>query len=209
MADPIIEKLIEAGLGIVRCKRSEKAPDGSIYDCTTTDAARVARWLSDGYNVGATVLDNRVLHIDCDPRHGGTFERVRATGWPKTWSYLTGRGDGGVHLFYRWPKDVEVRNASIMPGIDIMVKGKQGVLPPSIHPITKKPYQWIADPTTCELADAPAEIIAALTGTIIEAPEIEMTFFSMVAVMPSGMSMRTGCEKPTCSLICLPAISAR
>ena len=76
----------------------------------------------------------------------------------------TGRGDGGVHIFYRVPQGATLGCGTLGAGVDIIVPGKYGVIPPSIHPDTGRAYCWgkLCSPLECALADAPPHIIALL-----------------------------------------------
>jgi len=57
-------------------------------------------------------------------------------------------GSGSTHRYYREPPRKEVRNAQALrgiPGLDVRGHGGFIVLPPSIHPVTGKPYQWVGE----------------------------------------------------------------
>ena len=61
----------------------------------------------------------------------------------------SGRLDGGVHLYYAIPDDLQVRNtagehgrAGLGPNIDVRGRGGYVVLAPSIHPSGRR-FQWI------------------------------------------------------------------
>lgn len=97
-------------------------------------------------NVGGEVPAGVVV-IDVDPRNGG------AEGWaeltlgrniPATLTTMTGRGDGGVHLYFQRPPGV-LDARTLPPGIDLKING-YCVLPPSVHPDTGGPYEWQAHP---------------------------------------------------------------
>lgn len=74
------------------------------------------------------------------------------------------RGKKGLTIFARTPeeqpiKSTVVRGAEPFGNIDILAKGKQTVIPGSIHPETKQPYEWVGqpllktDPTTLPIFD--------------------------------------------------------
>src|SRR6185312_13259183 len=48
----------------------------------------------------------------------------------------TGREDGGLQLWYRWPESGTVRNSAskLAEGVDVSGEGGYGILPPSVHP---------------------------------------------------------------------------
>lgn len=54
------------------------------------------------------------------------------------------RGNKGETRFYRPCEGLQSRSPN---GLDILWTGRQTVLPPSIHPISKKPYVWITPDT--------------------------------------------------------------
>src|SRR5689334_13506215 len=75
----------------------------------TSDLVTVTNWWSDRYagcNIGGKVPEN-MLVLDVDPRHGGdeslaAHEKIHGK-LPDTLTTVSGRGDGGMHLFFRRP----------------------------------------------------------------------------------------------------------
>jgi hypothetical protein len=62
-------------------------------------------------------------------------------------------GTGGRHLFFAWSESHEVRNKNALrPGIDVRGEGGYVILPPSIHPDTKRPYVWFPGRTVTAYA---------------------------------------------------------
>jgi hypothetical protein len=130
----------------------------------TTDTATVAAWWGGQYrhaNLGARVPESMVV-LDVDPRHGGLdslAELERGYGpLPETLTTISGRGDGGMHLFYRRPPG-RLSSARLGAGIDIKTSAGYVVMPPSIHPTSGKPYTWIERPVVAP----PAWLIALLS----------------------------------------------
>ena len=80
--------------------------------------------------------------IDVDPHNGGhdTWQQITGTYEFPTDTFVTRTGSGGAHVWYRLPYAGELRG-KIDPGIDIQPKGKQLVMPGSIHPKTGKLYE--------------------------------------------------------------------
>jgi hypothetical protein len=124
------------------CK-GECGQDGhGTYD-GTQNLDRIKRWWAKtpSANIGANMGDDR-LAIDVDVYHGGK----RLAAFPPTREHPSGRGDGSVHLIYRY----EPGSAASMlrpgtsvfgDGIDIRIgRGSYVVLPGSIHPESRKPY---------------------------------------------------------------------
>lgn len=144
------------------------------FKAATLDPATVAAWwdrwpdanvgIPTGPPIGAWVLD-------VDPRHGGDSVLARLEvehgSLPPT---LTARtGSGGLHLFWRYPTDREVRNSTggtRTPGLDVRGAGGFVVASPSLHASGGR-YAWetlTADgvPDLSMLADAPAWLLEAL-----------------------------------------------
>lgn len=138
----------------------------------TCDLETIAHWWSGPYagcNVGGRVPDSMFV-LDIDPRHGGlttlkTLES-RYGQLPDTLTTVSGRGDGGTHRFYRRPVG-KLSSRRLGTGIDIKTSSGYVVLPPSIHPDSRKPYSRIDGP----VADPPAWLIELLLPERIE-PQI-------------------------------------
>lgn len=118
-----------------------------------------AWWSKRGdYNIGAVIPEN-LLVLDIDPHNGGSQEALEAAAGvalPRTLETVSGRGDGGRHLYYFRPFDNPYRR-NIPEGIDVKTNGYM-VMPPSIHPASGKPYRWIKR----EVAALPEEVIALM-----------------------------------------------
>ena len=105
-----------------------------------------ARWPRANIGVAMT---NDVFVIDIDPHNGGedTWTELVANGgqiWTKT--SLSGRGDGGRHLWLRHPG--RTLKGRLGPGVDVKrVPNAYVVAPPSIHFATLKPYTWLDEST--------------------------------------------------------------
>lgn len=94
--------------------------------------------------IGAVVPDSLIV-LDLDPRHGGTKDVLEAvTGpLPPTLTVLSGRGDGGLHLYYRKPAG-DLTDTGLPDGVDLRKGGKHYcIIPPSKHPVTGEPYTWL------------------------------------------------------------------
>ena len=72
------------------------------------------------------------------PRNGGDLAQLGAI--PDTLTAVSGRGDGGRHLYFLRPAG-QVVSTRVPKGIDLKVNGYM-VMPPSLHPATGKPYVW-------------------------------------------------------------------
>lgn len=130
----------------------------------TTDLITVLTWWSGRYagcNIGGRVPAS-MLVLDIDPRNGGldSLERLQTKhgSLPMTLSTLSGRGDGGAHLFFRRPPG-KISSARLGPGIDVKTSTGYVVLPPSIHPDSGKPYSTIEH----DIAATPRWLASLLT----------------------------------------------
>ena len=91
--------------------------------------------------------DGKVV-VDIDPRSGGRFPEDL----PPTRVHYSGRGDGGCHLIFSLPNDVEGLKSStsaIAKGLDVKTgAGSYVVLPGSTHPETGDPYTMNSVPVS-------------------------------------------------------------
>jgi predicted P-loop ATPase len=125
----------------------------------TTDAERIRQWFEHDHpaaNLGIVLgVPSTIMVCDIDPRNGGTWDR-----FPETYTVLSGRGDGGRHLYYRHPGG-DVRSRKYAPGIDVLCDdGHQVVAPPSLHPRTLAPYTRLNDPS--RIVDPPDWIFSSI-----------------------------------------------
>jgi hypothetical protein len=103
------------------------------------------------------VCDRVVL--DIDPRDGGHLNPQIMT---PTKTVAAGGADGGWHLHYRHPgRYVPSRKLPGHPGVDVKGDGGYVVLPPSLHPDTRRPYQWVGDREIREMHPALAALCTA------------------------------------------------
>lgn len=83
--------------------------------------------------------------LDIDPRNGGDESLTRLERrygvMGDTLAVVSGRGDGGVHRYYRRPSGALV-SKHLGSGIDIKTSTGYCVMPPSIHPDSGRRYQW-------------------------------------------------------------------
>jgi len=112
----------------------------------TTDTDQIAQWWGGRYagcNIGGRVYESMFV-IDIDPYHGGEEHLAKLEAehgkLPSTYMHLSGRMDGGRHLFFRHPGGELTSKRLLRTGIDLRTNKNYTVLPPSIHPETGKPY---------------------------------------------------------------------
>lgn len=121
-----------------------------VLDATTDLATVIARWADRyaGCNIGVRVPEPMMV-VDIDPRHGGLDSWAALTGEhgeiPHCLMTLSGRMDGGRHLFMRRPPG-KLSTAKLGPGIDLKTSTGYVVVPPSIHPDTGKRYIRVDGP---------------------------------------------------------------
>jgi hypothetical protein len=117
----------------------------------TTDVDQVIAWWSGRY-VGANIglrLPEHIIVIDIDPRNGGLEALAKLEAeygpLPDTLTTVSGRGDGGHHLYYRRPWG-ELSAKRLGDGIDVKTHSGYVVAAPSVHPETGQPYHRIDRP---------------------------------------------------------------
>jgi hypothetical protein len=84
--------------------------------------------------------------IDVDPPGISTMRMLVGDGvLPRTLAAVTGRG--GYHLMYAHPGGKIMSGAGKGgPGVDVKADGGYIVTPPSVHPVTRRPYRWLGSP---------------------------------------------------------------
>jgi hypothetical protein len=112
------------------------------FYAATTDPARlremVARHPDGLLAVRCGAAGAGVVGLDIDPRNGG---RVDPEVMVPTRAVAT--GNHGWHLYYRHPgRPVLSRKLPGAVGVDVKADGGYLVLPPSVHPVTRRPYRW-------------------------------------------------------------------
>ncbi len=140
-----------------------------VHDATD-DPNTIRQWwsIASAANVGiACGAVSDIFVLDVDTRHGGDAELVRLETefgeLPDTVVVTTGRGDGGRHLYFAWP-EFRVPNKAIRPGLDLRRDGGYAVAPPSLHPVTLKPY--VGDIERRWIADGPIWLLNLLRGNV-------------------------------------------
>ena len=104
----------------------------------TTDPTQITAWWEQwpNANIGCRPPLN-VLICDVDPRNGGSLDQLGD--YPPTRTAQT--GSGGWHV---WFAAVGAARASLpdVDGVDIKTRRGFVVMPPSVHPVTGRPYVW-------------------------------------------------------------------
>ncbi len=136
----------------------------------TTDPVSICSWWQKWplANVGVgTGSPSGLIVVDIDPRHGGdkswqAFQTRNSI--PKTQTVRT--GGGGLHFYFKAPKQVIKNRANLLPGVDIRGEGGYVVAPPSVHK-TGTIYSWDGDFDLLKLAELPTLLIE-----LIESPRM-------------------------------------
>jgi hypothetical protein len=137
----------------LRCK-GRCGQDGHGHLDATTDLARIRGW-GQQYGlhwggIGARVPQG-VISLDIDPRHGGDESlaalQEKHRPLPPTQETISGRGDGGRHLFFRVPAAMKLTGYRLVgTGIDLKTSSGAVRVPPSIHEDTLRPYLLVSRP---------------------------------------------------------------
>jgi hypothetical protein len=172
------------GFEVFPVSPTDKAPltVNGMKDATTDPATITAWWTSTpGALIGCRIPTDMVV-LDIDPRYGGldTWELLEKSygNVPTGRRHRSGRGDGGFHQWlkrdqaklsarglHEWARRNNVGapagKRSWTSGIDILHHDhRYTILPPSPHPETGKPYEWV---TKGAAADMPAWFVQYLT----------------------------------------------
>ncbi|WP_280491057.1 bifunctional DNA primase/polymerase [Nocardia asiatica] len=141
--------------------RGECGQDGHGFHDATTDLAKIIEWWSGryrGYNIGARPPRGSMV-LDIDDLL--LLQRMQVRGLPKTLTTISGRSDGGVHLWFRRPSGK--LSARTLPGADLrLFENGFVVAPPSVHPKTGRRYRWAWGRT--EVAACPEWLADMLRG---------------------------------------------
>lgn len=120
----------------------------------TTDEVQIRRWwkMFPDSMIGAPVPEGMVC-LDFDPKHQARLDDFPED-LPVSRAVSSGRGDGGMHVYLRRPEGrlsqsaldayVRARTGRESVGWDLRDHDKHYlIMPPSVHPDTDRPYQWI------------------------------------------------------------------
>jgi hypothetical protein len=143
----------------------------------TTDLDQIIDWWTRWPNamIGRPVPLDQIC-LDIDPRNGGdrwALIEMAGVELPTTPMVLSGRYDGGHHLFYQRPPG-QLTDVRLPEGIDIRVGGSHyTIVPPSIHPDgweTAKHYApcYLCRYGTHPVAELPQQIAALLVPVKVE-----------------------------------------
>ena len=160
------------GFEVFPVSAADKSPltENGFKDATT-DPSQIAAWWRQHPDalLGCRVPANVVI-LDIDPRHNGDAtwrELIASYGeFPTGRMHRSGRGDDGFHVWmdrpadkltakplHEWARKAGTGHATgkngWSSGIDLLHHNQRyTILPPSLHPETRRPYEWLskADP---------------------------------------------------------------
>jgi putative DNA primase/helicase len=144
------------GVPVFPCETSAKRPltRNGHWDATT-DPHAIERWWKrwPSANVGVpTGKKSGVVVLDVDVDDGGldSLAKLERAGLPVPKTARVHTGGGGIHVFFRYPRETVIRNSAGMlgPGLDVRGEGGYVVVPPSR---TRGLYRWV---DTSPLAEA-------------------------------------------------------
>lgn len=174
--DPEVAKrqlrpFVRAGYALFPLAHGQKIPRDAGWRLKSYTFPQIGGWVRDGGNVGIRLRETDLV-IDVDPRNFDPGDDPLARLCETVGvdlsiapTVMTGRGDGGRHLYYRKPEHVRtVGKLSDFPGIDFRSAGALVVAPGSIHPDTGGTYlvNEVDAPPIGNVAEAPATLMDML-----------------------------------------------
>lgn len=154
--------LAAKGWAVLPCNQSKAPLTTHGHKDATTHPAQVEQWWTQHPDalIGIRIPAGLCV-LDIDPRNGGSLDTLQQhTGeLPHTLTTLSGRGDGGRHMWFKQPAGT--LTATRLPtGVDLKLGGRgYCIAPPSLHPATGQPYQWQPGP----IAALPPKAVTLLT----------------------------------------------
>lgn len=141
----------ERGLPVFPLNPRGKEPHGLLapngFKNATTDPEVIRGWWGEfPYANVAIAIPDHLMVIDVDPRNGGdaTWQQLAQGRSVDTMTSVSGRGDGGFHLWLQRPDGA--LKSKLGDGVDVKAGGKGYIVaPPSIHPDSGEPYLWRND----------------------------------------------------------------
>jgi len=160
LAKTMLRPFAEAGYRIFPLAPGTKHARERGWQNKTYTAVQLIDWLKRGGNLGICLSPTQLV-IDVDPRHfdAGDDPLARLVGdvgidTARVPTVLSGRGDGGRHLYFTKPVGLAVSKALVgYRGIDIKTSGGLVVAPGSRHIETGGVYA--VDPSSAPIGEAP------------------------------------------------------
>lgn len=146
--------------------KSPYLPHG--FKDASNDPATVVAWWQRWPNalIGLPVPEGLIV-LDIDPRDGGRLEdleKLAGGPLPDTMIAESGGADKGRHYWFR-TRTTGLRHKGLPKGIDLREGGRAYVIaPPSLHPDTGEPYQWVS---LAPVAPVPPGIMQVLAPPVV------------------------------------------
>lgn len=151
--------LLEKGYVPLRLEPGEKFTKSAGWSTDTPTAEKIRRAFSRPSNLGVRLGDplpdgSYLIAIDVDIEDVSLIRCVEMAIGTKV---PCKRGKKGYTYFVRIDREVKThkihwhRDDKKTPAIDVLAKGAQTVMPPSIHPDTGQPYRWVSGQPLHEL----------------------------------------------------------
>ncbi len=145
-AKALVDKYLQWGFNVMPARDGEKIPVGKWkpYQREKYPQEEIEEWLShekENWVVVCGAISGNLVVVDFDkPELYDQFKKQIPEELLNTFIVKTGKK--GYHVYYRTPEPVE---GTKIGKIDIQGEGKLAVLPPSIHPETRRRYEIIND----------------------------------------------------------------
>lgn len=168
----VLKAFARAGYELFPLKRGTKVPrDEGWQTKPYTLAGDIASWVKQGGNIGVRLRDGDLV-LDVDPRNfapgNDPLRRLHqgvGVDLEDAPTVVTGRGDGGRHIYYRKPVGMRiVGKLEGYPGIDFRTTGMFVVAPGSVHPDTGGLYYMQEEPLPpiSDVREAPDALLALI-----------------------------------------------
>ncbi len=101
-----------------------------------------------------------VTILDIDLKDGGMELWINiSSAYPDIITPIVQTASGGIHIYFKYNKKLHSFSRFTLKGQrvgwDLLNNDRQAVVPPSVNPITKKAYTWIATPEEVPFAHMP------------------------------------------------------
>jgi putative DNA primase/helicase len=152
----------------------------------TNDVSQVGAWWEEWPTAGigiATGRASRVWVLDCDGDEALAWYRAKCKehGLVKTIGARTGRGR---HFWWRFPEDVNIRNAQgIAPGVDVRGDGGYVIAPPTRHRSGAR-YEWLVGGAYSDVPEMAPSWLVELVREKVKPPPAPRP------VLPTGATRR-------------------
>lgn len=150
--------------------------DWKEFQTRLPEAEEVEHWFNDERVTGIGIVTGKLSNlVVLDIDQGSDYPTKLL---PQTLSSLT--GNGGLHYYFQYSELEDLKNkVGFQYKTDLRAEGGYVVAPPSIHPVTKKYYEWIDEKTSP--APIPQQLIIDLTKQESLSQNIDGNIFAGVS----------------------------